>query len=208
MAYRLVAFDLDGTLLAEKSSWWTLHKSFGTYTQSLKNMADYENARITYDEFMRRDIALWKPLPHIDVIKRILLTYTLVPNAKYVVDELKQREYSLVIVTTGLEILAKDVASRLGILDYLANGLVLDSDGHLSGEVIFRVDLFEKQKALDKFIEKRGIRRAECVAVGDSKYDASFLKNVGLGVAFGSDIELRRVAKAVITDLKDLLNFL
>lgn len=143
--------------------------------------------------------------PHSDVIERILLNYALTPSAKYVIDELNQREYTLVIVTTGLEVLAKDVTSRLSIPDYLANGLVLDSKGYLTGEVIFRVDLFEKQKALDKFIEKRGIKRAECVAVGDSKYDVGFLKNVGLGVAFGLDIALRRAAKAVITDLKDLL---
>ena len=26
-----IAFDLDGVLVEEPSSWWTLHKAFGTY---------------------------------------------------------------------------------------------------------------------------------------------------------------------------------
>lgn len=50
MKYKLVAFDMDGTLLAEENSWAKLHRYFGTYESSLKNMKDYEQGKIAYDE--------------------------------------------------------------------------------------------------------------------------------------------------------------
>lgn len=73
MQYKLIAFDMDGTLLTEKSSLWNLHRYFGTYEESLRNMRDYEKCKIAYDEFMRRDIILWKPRPHINTIREALL---------------------------------------------------------------------------------------------------------------------------------------
>jgi len=208
MKYKLMAFDMDGTLLTEESSWGKLHRHFGTFEESLRNMIDYETGKTTYDEFMRRDIALWKPRPHISTIRKVLLDYSLVPNAKYVMTTLRKKKYRLALVTTALDILANAVASELQIDDVLANGVMIDKDGYLTKEVIFRVDLMKKEKAFNKLIKSVGLTKEQCVAVGDSKYDFGFLKNAGLGVAFKNETELSSVADVTIKDLKELLDFL
>jgi phosphoserine phosphatase len=206
--YKAVAFDLDGTLVTEKSSWWTLHKAFHTYKQSVQNMKSYEQGKITYDEFMRLDISLWKPRPHINTIKKILLEYTLCLNAKLVIGVLGKKGYTLLIVTTAPDVLANAVAKELGISHVISNGFIFDNKGYLTQDVVFNVDLLKKELALEKLLSKIGIKNKECVAVGDSKYDVSFLKATGLGVAFNPDDILRKKAKIVITNMKELLNFI
>jgi phosphoserine phosphatase len=208
MKYQLVAFDMDGTLLEEKNSWAKLHRYFGTYELSLKNMKDYEQKKIPYDEWMRRDVALWKPRPHITTIKKILLDYTLAPNARRVIRTLREKKLDVAIVTAALDTLANTVASQLGIPNVMANGLVFDENGYVTDRVIFNVDLFEKHKAFDRMVKQIGIPRSRCVAVGDSKYDASFLENAGLGVAYKKDEDLTSAADVVITDLEELLNLI
>lgn len=207
MKYKLVAFDLDGTLLVGKSSWWKLHEYFGTVELSLGNMKDYEEGKIAYDEWMKRDIALWRPRPHITTIEKILLDYTLAPNAEHVIGTLRERKLDVAIVTTGLDILANSVASKLHVPNVMANGLVLDENGYLTNRIVFNVDLFGKHKAFIRLVKKIGIPRSQCVAVGDTKYDVNFLKSAGLGIACKKDRDLANVADVVITDLEELLNF-
>ena len=173
MKYKLVAFDLDGTLLVGKSSWWKLHEHFGTIELSLGNMKDYEQGKIANDEWMRRDIALWKPRPCITTIEKILLDYTLAPNAEHVVKTLRGRKLHVAIVTTGIDILANSVASKLRVPNVVANGLVFDENRYLINRIVFNVDLFEKHKAFNRLVKKIGIPRSQCIAVGDTKYDVN-----------------------------------
>jgi phosphoserine phosphatase len=208
MTFKAVAFDLDGTLVTEKSSWWTLHKFFGTYKQSVQNMKSYEQGEITYDEFMKLDIGLWKPRPRISTIKDILLNYTPTLNSKLVTKILKGKGYLLFIVTTAPDILANAVARELNISHVASNGFIFDNKGYLTQNIVFNVDLMKKEIAFKKLLSKLGVKCEECVAVGDSKYDKSFLNAAGLGVAFNPDKILRKEAKMIITDMKELLDLI
>jgi len=211
MRYKLVAFDMDGTLLVEESCWGALHRHFGTSAQARKNLEAYEWGEIDYVEFMRRDISLWKPVPHISEIERVLASFTLAPNVAEVVKEIGAKGHSTAIITGGLNLLADRVARELGIHHTLANGLGVDERGYLTGEGIFRVEPTLKHEALAKLAADLGLKLSECAAVGDSKYDVSFLKNAGLGVAVGDDPILAEVADVVIRDFKhfpQLLNYI
>ena len=202
--YKLIAFDMDGTLIVEDSCWGALHRHFGTQEAARRNLEAYERGEIDYPEFMRRDIALWQPVPTIDEIRAILASYRLAPNVREVVGEVRRKGYQTAIVTGGLDILADEVARELGIPHVLANGLEVGEGGCLSGEGIFRVEPSQKDEVLSQLAEKLGMMLDECVAVGDSKYDVKFLKRAGLGVAIGESSELTRVADVVIRDFEHL----
>ena len=208
MKYKAVAFDLDGTLVCEKSSWWTLHKHFGTYQRSLINMKEYENGKITYDKFMELDIDLWKPRPHIDTIKKVLLNYNLSSNIKSVIKELKEKEIQLFIVTTAPDILANAVANDLGIQNVVSNCFIFDEKGYLTKKATFNVDLMKKECAFSKLISSRCLKCLDCIAVGDSKYDVGFLNKAGLGIAYRPDDILRKKATIVINDMNELLEYI
>lgn len=211
MKYKLVAFDMDGTLIKEESSWWALHRHFKVETAARRNLEAYERGEIDYPEFMRLDIKLWQPAPHISQIERVLSSFELTSNAAEVITEIRRRGYRLAIITGGIDVLAEMVARRLGIEHIVANGLEVDGRGYLTGEGIFRVEPYLKHEALKKLAGELGLMLDECVAVGDSKYDKNFLKHAGLGVAVGEDVALAEVADVVIRDFRhfpQLLNHL
>ena len=188
MNFKLVAFDLDGVLVEEPSAWWTLHHAFGTYEASKENLRAYEADVFDYPEFMRRDIRLWGTRGIVEV-KSILHNFTLSEGASDVCDILRLRGYQLAILSAGIDIVAKAVSGKVGIQYWIANGLEVDREGLLTGEGIFRVDLKKKEKALGELVKPLGVRLSNVVGVGDSKYDVSFMRACGVGIAFVNDDE-------------------
>ncbi len=208
MRFKLVAFDMDGTLITNDSCWAVIHDHFGTREAARHNLAAYERGEIDYPDFMRRDIALWRPVPTVKEIRAILSSYELAPNAREVVDEVHKRRYKTAIITGGLDLLADEVAKDLCINNVFSNGLAVDERGYLTGEGIFAVDPRQKDRSLRKLTEMLGVKVEDCVAVGDSKYDAKFLNEAGFGVAVGLDSELARVADVVIKDFDHFFQLL
>jgi phosphoserine phosphatase len=204
MKYKLVAFDMDGTLIEGDSCWGVIHRHFGTHEKALSNLRAYERGEIDYCEFMRHDIALWQPRPHISQIEEILGGLQPTSSAGDVISEIKKRGYELAMITGGIDILAERIAYQLGIPHVLANGLAVDKRGYLTGEGVFRVEPCLKHETLAKLADDLGMTLDECVAVGDSKYDFNFLKHAGLAVAIGNDSILSEVADVVIRDFKHL----
>ena len=206
--YKLIAFDMDGTLVKERNSWGILHQYFGTKDAAQKNKEEYFGGRISYAEFMRKDATLWLPLkPTMGEMEQILSNYTLMPHSEQVIKEIKKDGIGTVIVTGGLDILARKVANRLGIENVLANGLVFDGNGYLTGEEICNVNVLRKDMALEQFVQELNIPLSKCVAVGDSEYDTEFLKCAGLGIAFDPDQVLSKHASVVIYDLREILRY-
>lgn len=211
MRYKLVAFDMNGTLVEEDSCWGIIHRHFGTQRKASRNLKAWERGEIDYPEFMRLDIKLWQPVPHISQIEEILSGFKLAPNVSDVISKLRERGYQIAIVTGGLDILAKKVADQLKIDHVIANGLEVNKQGYLTGEGIFQVEPRYKHVALEKLVNQLRIKMKECVGVGDSKYDVNLLKHVGLGIAVGWDKVLSKVADLVIDDFKyfeELLDYL
>lgn len=208
MQFKAVAFDLDGTLVTERSSWYKLHSNFGTLEKSKTNMHNYEAGKITYDLFMSRDIGLWKPVPSKANIEQLLLNYTLCANVKDVITTLQQKGYELFIVTTAPDILAVAVANELKIKNLACNYLLFDNNNKILPKAIFNVDLLNKDEAFRKLVKKSKLKCQDCIAVGDSKYDERFLKSSGLGIGFKADEKLREKVDISINDMNELLAFI
>jgi len=204
MRYKLVAFDMDGTLTVGYNSWEMINRHFGARRAARKNFEAWDRGEISYPEFVHRDIALWQPLPTIKKIEEILSSYKIAPNVREVLREIHHKGYKTAIITSGIDILANKIANELSIQNVVANGLEVDKRGYLTGKGIIRVDPNRKNLTLNQLTKDIGVSLEECVAVGDSKYDAKFLECAGLGVAIGGDPELARVADVVIQDFENL----
>ena len=176
----LAVLDMDGTLLEERSSWGKLHEHFGTTEVGQMGFEQFERGIIDYDQFMEQDVSAWPKGTHISEIDRILADYTLRTDAKETVDRLKRRA-RVVMISAGLDVLAKRVALDLGIGYWVANALRTDKSGRLQGRGINNVDPSRKETVFEHILARFSIDRQETMAVGDSVYDMSILRAARVG---------------------------
>lgn len=196
---------MDGTLLDVASSWAEVHRFFGE--ENTEALRLFLENRIDDQEFMRRDLALWrKHRPRIteDDLESILAPVPLMPGAHELFDALHARGIHTAIVSGGLDVIAQRVGRALGVDRVLANGFVLDGRGRLTDEGIIRVPIKRKGEVVSGLQREFGVSVEESAAVGNSEIDVAMFERTRIGVAFlPADEAVRRRATHVVTE-KDL----
>lgn len=205
---KLAAFDLDGTLLEDDSSWAAIHRHFGTPERGAESLKLYTEGKIDYKEFMHRDISSWPSGLTRSEVEEILSGYRLRHEAPAAINGLKERGIDLAIVTSGIDILAEKVANDLGIQHWVANGLRFDSNGVLRPNGIGRVDPSRKDVAYRRLLRNLHTSSSQTIAVGDTIYDVSFLKSARMGFMLDHSTPLEVPGVFHIRKLTDILSFL
>ena len=177
----LAGFDMDGTLLEHDSSWVAIHKRFKTEHKGAASLKLYSQGKIDYKEFMRRDISSWPKGVTRGEIEEILSHYRLREDAKSTVEGLRKRGVKTALVTSGIDILAEDVAHELKMDHWIANGLKFGPGGIVLPYGIGRVDPTRKDLAYKRLLRRIGIPPKRTIAVGDTVYDLAFLKSAHMG---------------------------
>ncbi|TXT57389.1 MAG: hypothetical protein BAJATHORv1_10090 [Candidatus Thorarchaeota archaeon] len=193
MAIQLVVFDVDGTLTCHSSIWWRLHEHFGTEEKGRFYFDQYFAGEITYNEWAALDAGLWKGRPILE-IHPVIEGTKLVPGAKETITRLKEAGVKVAILSGGLDILANDVARRLGV-EYVLTNRLLHKDGILSGNVEVNVGWGGKVIEIKRIAEHFGVDLKETAYIGDGRNDISVFSTVGLSIAFRpEDKEVRNAA--------------
>lgn len=199
---KLVALDMDGTLVDVASSWRVVHDHFDDHND--EGLRRFFANEIDDEEFIRTDIRVWwrhAPDLTVDDLERILATVPLMPGAAELVDGLHARGAHTAIVSGGLDLLARRVARELGIGVALANGVRVDANGRLTGEGIVRVPIHGKEKVLEGLQNQLGVRPEETASVGNSEIDVGLFRRSRVGVAFlPVDEDVRASATSVVTE--------
>jgi len=182
MAVRLVVFDVDGTLTRHNSIWWRLHQVFGSEKQGKEYYDQFFSGKITYRQWADLDAALWRG-KSLKEIEQIVQSTELVPGAQQTIEALKANGMKVAILSGGVDLLANDVARRLGI-DYVLTNHLLHRDGVLTGEVEVNVGWGAKVEEIGQIVDHFGTTLRETCFVGDGKNDISVFSVVGLSIAF------------------------
>ncbi|MCI4372766.1 MAG: HAD-IB family phosphatase [Thermoplasmata archaeon] len=202
---KLVAIDMDGTLVDVASSWAAVHHHFQDHNAD--GLRDFLAGRIDDHEFIRTDVRVWHrhaPDLRIDDLEAILNRVPLMPGAATLITGLRARGATTAIISGGIDLLARRVARELGIDLSLANGFRVDGDGRVTGEGIVRVPINGKEGVLAGLQHQLGIRVEETASVGNSEIDVGLFRRSRVGVAFQPEDEaVRRGATHIVTE-KDL----
>lgn len=185
--FKLAAFDLDGTLTIGDPSWVMIHKKFGTLDVGEEGERLYSQGLISYKDFILRDISAWpKPLKKDDLVDA-LRNYRLRNDVNDVIGFFKDKGMKIAILTAALDLMADEIANKVGADYVFSNSLGFDSRGFFNGKIEARVEPLKKHLLLEDITGKIGINKDEVIAVGDSNYDISFLKAAGLGFLIGNN---------------------
>ena len=206
---RLVALDMDGTLVDVPSSWRVVHDYFDDHND--EGLRRFLANEIDDQEFIRMDIRVWwkhAPYLSVDDLEKILAPVPLMPGAAELIDGIHALGARSAIVSGGLDILARRIAGELGIEVALANGVRVDSDGRLTGEGIVRVPIHGKERVLEGLQEQLGVSPEGTASVGNSEIDVGLFRRSRVGVAFCPEDDIVRKAATAVVNERNLTRVL
>ncbi|MEM2448334.1 MAG: HAD family phosphatase [Candidatus Bathyarchaeia archaeon] len=180
--FKLVVFDLDGTLISVDSIWRFLHEKLNTWSKAKLYAEMFYSGKIDYVTWARLDVSLWRGIP-LKRIEDLTSEIEYVENSHETVSWFKRMGFKVGVISAGLSVLAERAMLDFN-LDFAEANRLTVRNGLLTGEVEVTVAHGEKDKVLDNIIRRFGIEREECIAIGDDESNISLFKAVGLGIAF------------------------
>lgn len=207
--YKLVCFDVDGTLVDNVVySWELFHHFFEVDMAKREEMRKkYYNGEIDYMQWANHDIGMWikKGAAKNDFF-RAMKNLRLMNGALETIMELKKKGIKLAIISGSLDVILEKVLPNYKELfdDAFLSYLIFDKNGKLIDAKVTQYDMIKKADALRKIAEREKMDLKHTVHIGDHHNDLEIAKIAGLSIAFDcKDEELRKAAKVVI-DKKDL----
>jgi phosphoserine phosphatase len=196
--YKLVIFDLDGTLTEERSIWEYIHIRLGKwYGYAEEYQKQFLAGKISYEEFCERDAQVWKGMKMEELLEMVKAV-PFHPGADTLLFHIKQKGLKLAVVSSGLSLLSNWVHQKYGF-DYSISNELLHENGVLTGKVKIQVYYDRKAEWVKRILEKFNVKPEEVIAIGDSAGDVDMFQMVGFSVAFNSSCrDLEQIASVCI----------
>ncbi|HEV2705719.1 MAG TPA: HAD-IB family phosphatase [Pyrinomonadaceae bacterium] len=189
LRYKLIAFDLDGTLLRGCTFSWTLVWDYLGYEKKLQKagMRRYREGKTTYKQWCEWACKLFtdKNLKRED-FKQITQNLRLTKNFYETLKILKNEGLILAIISGGIDTFIEEkIPDANKWFDYIfINKLIFDNFGRLNGVVATDYDFAGKAKALQLICEANGLKIEESVFVGEGFNDEDAACAAGLCIAY------------------------
>ncbi len=214
MKYKLVCFDVDGTLISDEGGkyWERLHAALegerGKTVQKERTRL-FQEGKLSHERWVDLDVGGFKDCGFTKAdLERVARTHELLPGARKTALELHTRGYKLAVISGSLGILIDTLFPDHPFDDVFVNEISFDKEGRIKDWKATVFDAGTKHKALHAICERERIPLSEAVFVGDGENDIDILKEAGLGIAFCPKSEKVAAAADVVVRKKDLWEIL
>ena len=202
--YRLIAFDMDSTLITiETVDELADLAGCGAAVQAITEAA--MRGEITdYKESLRQRVALLAGLPEAALDTVYTQRLRLNPGVEALMAACKAAGLRCILATGGFTCFTDRLQQRLGLDDVRANGLE-GADGRVTGRLLPQpwgdiVDGEEKKRKLLAVCAQMGIAPAQAIAMGDGANDLPMMGAAGLSVAYRAKPVVRAQAHVAINE--------
>jgi phosphoserine phosphatase len=213
---RLVAFDVDGTLIASRDGrvvWQLLNERFGGHPEeNRRRYAAYLDGEITYPQWVDLDVGAWVAVDarRDQMVQAIEQQLYLVPGARRTLAALKAAGHRLAVISGTLDLTLEVLFPEHPFDEVFTNRIWFSDDGRIAGWEATPYDMEGKAEGLADLARRQGIPLERTVYVGDHINDIQAMELAGLAVAFEpKHPSVRQAADAVVEhDLRGVLELL
>jgi phosphoserine phosphatase len=208
--YKLAIFDMDGTLIKERTI-FVIAEKMG-FKHKLGKIWDAEIEPYQKSIEIAKFLIGFDSRDFLEIFRKIVFQ----EKTKEVIKNLRDRQIKTAIITDSYQLFADDLKKRLKIDYAFANELV--TNNHIiTGEIILhnsakipcengRIYSICKGFILDQLCERLNIKNKETIAVGDGIVDIGMIKKAGVGIAFNAPEQVQKNADVITNDLGAVLD--
>lgn len=187
MSKSLICFDVDGTLVDNKTSWLTLTQGLGCSIPQVLSIYDrVMQGRISFAEGEKLVTQLYRSTGKAtkDNIQKIFDKEVLKPGAVEITRFLKNKGYAIWLISGAIDIYVESIAAKVGADGFFASAsLEFDKDEILSNINYGGNQSVWKAQMVRELAGKFGLAPSDIIFVGDSENDISAFELTGKGVA-------------------------
>ena len=213
MAFDLVVFDIDGTLVQHpenKTIWEVLNRRFtGDDGMNKERLAAYKAGRLSYAEWVTLDVSGWRDAGATrEQMVAAMDCLTLIPGTREALAALKESGARLVVISGTLDLLLDTLLPDHPFDEVYCNRIQFDDDGRILAWSATPFDMSGKAVALKAVAMRERIDLSRTAFVGDSSNDLWIAREAGFTVALNpKTAEFEEVADAVVRsrNLRDVL---
>lgn len=204
MSIKLIAFDVDGTLVEHPEQlvvWQLLNRRFlGGLDVSEQRYTDFIGGKFDYDAWVALDVSDWiaNGARREEMVEQVR-ELRIIPGAHELLGELKRRGYKLAVISGTLDLVIEEFFPEHPFEAIYTNKLIFDRDGRLKGWEATRYDREGKARALESLARRFRLDLSECAFVGDHENDVAVATAAGFSIGFNpKDPKLEAVVDQVV----------
>ncbi len=203
---KLICFDLDGTL-TPFSTWEAFNTRLGISPEDdfrLFNL--YKEGNLPYKDWIMELVRLYKKNGVVTKkdIAQTAEDMEFRPEAEAAIKDAKEKDYHVIMISGGIDAMAKSFAARLGIGEWFSTNKAVFNDEDELVDIETSGDEREaKLLLLKEFCLKNDYEISEVIEVADGGNDTELFK-ITKGVLLGANKELEPLAWKQIDSLDQL----